>query len=121
VGAQLGNQQSSLIFLEAGQRYYIEAVYRDGTGGDGVSVFWQTPSGPPLPTANASVQATTQPFLIPASNLSTLATPPVQGALTFRIWYSSFATDLPSLRIWSGNPNYVNDIVTETRAITTTT
>ena len=70
VGAQLANQQSALIPLEAGKRYYFEAVYRDGTGGDGVSVFWQTPSGATLPTANESVQANTEPFLIPARYLS---------------------------------------------------
>src|SRR5512134_2731325 len=74
VGAQLSTQQSALIALEAGKRYYIEAVYRDGTGGDGVSVFWQTPSGNTLPTANESVQANTEPFLSPARYLSTPAT-----------------------------------------------
>lgn len=120
-GAQLANQQSALIYLEAGRRYYLEAVYRDGTGGDGVSVFWQTPSGPPLPTVNQSVQASTEPFLIPAQYLSTFATPPVAGAITFRVWYSSFASDLGSVTIWStdGNSAHANDLFTEERTITT--
>ena len=121
-GAQLANQRSAMIYLEAGKTYYLEAVYRDGTGGDGVSVFWQTPSGPALPTVNQSVQASTEPFLIPIQYLSTFATPAVPGALTFRIWYSSFATDLGSLTVWStdGNSAYENDQFVEEMKITTT-
>lgn len=122
-GAQLGNQQSALIWLEAGKQYYLEAVVRDGTGGDGVSVFWQTPSGPPLPTANANTQAATEPFLIPASQLATFADPPVSGAITFRIW-DTLPTDLATLRTWSTTnsvaPSYTNNMFVEERRITTT-
>ncbi len=123
-GAQLANQQSAPIYLEAGQTYYIEAVYRDGTGGDGVSVFWQTPSGPPLPTANASVQATTEPFLIPVQYLSTFADPPVTGRISYRIW-DRWPTDLATLRTWSAPgttaPSYTKNLFSEERTITTTT
>lgn len=74
LGAQLANQQSALITLQAGQRYYLEAVYRDATGGDGVTVCWQTPTdvanGTLMPTNNASTQSATEPFLIPARYLS---------------------------------------------------
>jgi YHS domain-containing protein/regulation of enolase protein 1 (concanavalin A-like superfamily) len=117
-GAQLANQQSVLIYLQAGKRYYFEAVTRDGTGGDGVSVFWQTPSGPPIPTANASVQANTQPFLIPTNYLATYTSPSELGGLTFRIWNTPAATDLATLRVWSGSPDMANDLYTEERAIT---
>lgn len=122
IGAQLANQQSALIWLEAGKQYYIEAVYRDGTGGDGVSVFWQTPSGSPLPTENASVQATTQPFLIPASQLSTFANPPVPGGISHRTWDAA-PTDLATLRTWSNTnsvaPSYTNDMFVLERTVTT--
>jgi hypothetical protein len=78
LGAQLANQQSAFITLQAGKRYYFEAVSRDGTGSDGMTIAWQTPSdtaaGLALPTANASVAADTQPFLIPARYLSTFVT-----------------------------------------------
>ncbi|HOX04679.1 MAG TPA: PA14 domain-containing protein, partial [Verrucomicrobiota bacterium] len=48
-------QISSAIYLEAGKRYYIEAIWRDGTGGDGVTVVVQKPSDPDLPgTATAA-------------------------------------------------------------------
>ena len=120
-GAAIPNQQSNPVYLEAGKRYYFEAVYRDGTGGDGVSVFWQIPGGPTLPTANTSVQTNTEPFLISTNYLSTFATNSVQGALTFRVWYTTAATDLGSLMIWSGNPSYNNNQFAEERTITTST
>lgn len=122
-GAQLANQQSGLIWLEAGQPYFIEAVVRDGTGGDGVSVFWQTPSGAPLPTANQSVQAATEPFLIPVQYLSTYANPPVTGGISFRIW-DTMPTDLATLRTWSNTnsvaPSYINNLFVAESTITTT-
>lgn len=85
LGAQ-ANQRSALIPLVAGKRYYIEALYRDGTGGDGVTVAWQRPSDSPMPTANASVQADTEPFLINRTNLTPYY---VLGPITLQ-------TDLPA-------------------------
>ncbi|CAM3675082.1 PA14 domain-containing protein [Pontibacter korlensis] len=38
-------QQSAKITLEAGKRYYIEALHLEGGGGDNVAVAWQLPSG----------------------------------------------------------------------------
>ncbi|MEM7513340.1 MAG: PA14 domain-containing protein, partial [Bacteroidota bacterium] len=38
-------QESSTIRLEAGQKYYIEALHKEGGGGDNLSVGWQLPSG----------------------------------------------------------------------------
>src|SRR4051812_4510872 len=39
------NQQSGAITLVAGQRYYIEALQKEGGGGDNLAVRWQLPSG----------------------------------------------------------------------------
>ncbi|MHC4543373.1 MAG: lamin tail domain-containing protein [Planctomycetota bacterium] len=36
-------QQSSSITLSAGQKYYIEALQKEGTGGDNLSVTWEGP------------------------------------------------------------------------------
>ena len=36
-------QQSAPIHLEAGRRYYIEALQKEGGGGDNLAVGWQTP------------------------------------------------------------------------------
>ncbi|HEX2957470.1 MAG TPA: PA14 domain-containing protein [Chitinispirillaceae bacterium] len=37
------SQQSTARTLTAGQRYYIEVLHKDGTGGDNVAVGWQGP------------------------------------------------------------------------------
>lgn len=37
------NQQSAPIFLEAGRTYYIEALHKEGGGGDNIAVGWQLP------------------------------------------------------------------------------
>ena len=40
------NQQSATnIFLNAGQRYYIEALQKEGGGGDNLAVRWRLPNG----------------------------------------------------------------------------
>lgn len=37
------SQESPLIFLEAGKRYYIEAIHKEGMQGDNLAVGWQLP------------------------------------------------------------------------------
>jgi hypothetical protein len=39
------NQQSAPITLQAGRRYYLEAVMQQGTGNDNLAVRWQLPTG----------------------------------------------------------------------------
>ena len=41
-----GSQESSLISLAGGQQYYIEALHKEGGGGDHVAVAWQGPDVP---------------------------------------------------------------------------
>ena len=53
------NQKSAPIHLEAG-RYYIEALWKDGTGGDNCSVAWQ---GPGMPAAYPDQR---QPISLPS-------------------------------------------------------
>ncbi len=38
-------QQSQPVFLAAGQKYYIEVLHKEGTGGDNIAVRWQLPDG----------------------------------------------------------------------------
>jgi len=38
-------QKSTAILLEAGHRYYIEALHKEGSGGDNLAVAWQLPGG----------------------------------------------------------------------------
>jgi uncharacterized repeat protein (TIGR01451 family) len=42
---KFASQQSALITLTAGQLYYIEALQKEGTGGDNLAVGWQLPGG----------------------------------------------------------------------------
>jgi hypothetical protein len=39
------SQKSAPVTLEAGQKYYIQALQKEGVGGDNVAVAWQTPDG----------------------------------------------------------------------------
>jgi hypothetical protein len=39
------NQKSAAITLTAGQKYYIEALQKEGGGGDNLAVRWQLPGG----------------------------------------------------------------------------
>ncbi len=39
------NQQSAPVYLQAGFRYYVEALMQQGGGGDNLSVRWQLPNG----------------------------------------------------------------------------
>jgi hypothetical protein len=43
VGSPGSNQKSKLVKLQAGKRYYTEAMFSDGTGGGHLSVAWQGP------------------------------------------------------------------------------
>ncbi|MHC4695087.1 MAG: PA14 domain-containing protein, partial [Planctomycetota bacterium] len=57
-----GEEQSVPISLVAGQKYYIRAVWEDGTGGDHCQVAWQGPDQPLAPVGAAAI--------IPGSRLS---------------------------------------------------
>jgi len=38
-------QTSATVYLEAGKKYYVEALFKEGAGGDNLSVAWKLPSG----------------------------------------------------------------------------
>lgn len=42
---KFGSQQSAPVALTANQRYYIEALHKEGVGSDHVAVGWQLPGG----------------------------------------------------------------------------
>ncbi|MBN2506439.1 MAG: lamin tail domain-containing protein [Verrucomicrobia bacterium] len=61
-------QRSALIRLEAGRRYYVEALQKEGGGGDNLAVGWQLPDGTlerPIPGSRLSHwQNTTNPPVV---------------------------------------------------------
>ncbi|MGR8919934.1 MAG: hypothetical protein ACU85V_09955, partial [Gammaproteobacteria bacterium] len=40
-------QKSEPVTLQAGRKYYLEALQKEGSGGDNVAVAWQPPGGGP--------------------------------------------------------------------------
>ena len=62
------NQQSVPVYLQAGQRYYLEALHQQGGGGDDLTVQWQLPNGViELPMTTPSAAGT---LLIPYTGLT---------------------------------------------------
>ncbi len=64
------NQQSAPIVLEAGRRYYLEALMQQGQGGDNLAVRWQLPDGRlEEPLAAVSTAGT---LLVPCRGVDTM-------------------------------------------------
>ena len=79
-------QTSAPIYLVAGQKYYVEALFKEGGGGDNLSVAWKLPSGlteTPIPASSIATYAKYSP--VSANELGT-------NNLTISI-YPSPATD----------------------------
>ena len=86
------NQQSAPIYLQGGQRYYLEALMAQGTGGDNLTVQWVLPNGTiELPMTTPSAAGT---LLIPFTGLTnvpgiylppTNATGMEDGSVTFSL------------------------------------
>lgn len=60
-------QSSALISLTAGQRYYIEALMKEGWGGDNLAVRWQLPNGTieePIPASRCIPYGLGPPIII---------------------------------------------------------
>jgi len=60
------SQKSEPVTLQASQKYYVQALQKEGTGGDNVAVAWQPPDG---------VRA-----VIPGQFVHTYALPPIKAA-----------------------------------------
>jgi uncharacterized repeat protein (TIGR03806 family) len=63
------NQQSSPVTLQAGRRYYLEAIMQEGGGGDNLCVRWRLPNGAIEEPIRASSAAGTR--LIPCTGVHT--------------------------------------------------
>ena len=68
--AKEANQQSAPITLQAGRRYYLEAIMQEGGGGDNLCVRWRLPNGAIEEPLTASSAAGTR--LIPCTGINSL-------------------------------------------------
>jgi regulation of enolase protein 1 (concanavalin A-like superfamily) len=86
------NQQSLPIFLQGGQRYYVEALMQQGGGGDNLTVQWQLPNGAvELPLATGSTAGT---LLLPftgATNFPGIYLQPATNTIGFESSTAAFS------------------------------
>jgi len=76
-------QKSSLITLQAGQKYYIEVLHRDGTGGDNLAVGW---GGPGIGAGPVVIDgAFLSPFIRAVDYLAG-SPDPANGAIYANVW-----------------------------------
>ncbi|WP_207494035.1 PA14 domain-containing protein [Aridibaculum aurantiacum] len=114
---KFSSQKSLPIRLEAGKKYYIEALHKEGNGGDHVSVAWQLPSGEmeaPIPGNRLSpFQASTSVAADQTIDFSPIADVTV-GAAPFAL-VATATSGLPvSFRVVSGNATISNNQCTVT-------
>lgn len=79
------SQQSAAITLTAGQKYYIEALMKEGGGGDNLAVRWQLPNGTieePIPGSRLEVFGLTAPSITQQPQNITVAE---GGSATFTV------------------------------------
>ncbi|QCR22818.1 PA14 domain-containing protein [Pontibacter sp. SGAir0037] len=110
-------QQSAKIRLEAGKRYYIEAVHLERGGGDNLAVGWQLPNGaqerpiassrlsPMGSTAAPSTATATQPAT-PATTTGSSAT--ATGKVTREYWSNVHGNSINVVP--SSNPSNTSEL-----------
>jgi len=77
---KFSSQRSQPIALQAGRKYYIEAIVKEGSGGDNVAVAWQPPGGVQEVISGRFVDDSVSPY---ASSPS-----PADGTVLVNAWAS---------------------------------
>jgi hypothetical protein len=97
------SQQGQPLYLAGGQRYYVEAIMQQGTGGDNLTVQWQLPNGtieepmPSFSTAGTRMIPFTGVDSIPGIFQQTTNTTVVEG---LNVFLSVLCTNQSSLSYW---------------------
>ncbi len=79
------SQKSAPVTLQAGQKYYIEVLQRDGTGGDNLAVGW---GGPGIGTGPVVIAGQYLSPFIRASDYLAKTPSPADGAVYPDVWVS---------------------------------
>jgi hypothetical protein len=104
-------QQAAPIFLQAGQRYYIQALMKEAAGGDHVAVRWRLPNGQiqePLEAAHCFIPggALHTNFRISAAGETLSLTAP-DGTLADQVPAIALPTDISYGRLPNGTGPFV--------------
>lgn len=92
------SQRSTPITLVAGQRYYIEALMKETTGGDHLAVAWATsPSGPAVVIPGAVLTPFEIPGPVPTGVTVEAGRPIIQYAPNLNIVANAQALDMTSI------------------------
>jgi|GEM_PF-6060040 len=95
------SQKSAAVNLVQGQRYYLEILHKEGTGGDSVAVGWARPG-----------QATTAPSeVVPGSVLDAFTTggggtPPPTSGFSAKVNFQTSATTTPAGYVGDSGQTY---------------
>lgn len=84
------SQQSGVISLEAGQRYYVEVRHKEGSGADHISVGWQVPGREP----ERPIQGN---YLIPFEDVAPNCAEIESGPVMRQIWLNIPGTAVASI------------------------
>ena len=81
------SQQSAQVHLEAGRKYYIQALHKEGSGGDNLAVGWRLPDSTferPIPGIRLSpLEVQAEPPTVTVDPLATSdPTPPLTGSVS---------------------------------------
>ena len=89
-------QKSVTINLVAGQNYYMEVLHKEGGGGDGVAVAWQTPSNQTLTVMTDQYFQKAGGAVTPPANAVNCAveggTCTLPAGVTATVWYGAGTT-----------------------------
>ncbi|GAB3526052.1 hypothetical protein GCM10027443_00820 [Pontibacter brevis] len=112
------SQTSAAVWLQAGKKYYIEALHKEGWGNDNLAVGWQLPDGtmerpvpghrlsPFVPTQTATAQVRTGSALDAADALLTYHPNPFSSQVTLQLHgikgekYSMKLYDISGREVW---------------------
>ncbi|MCX8155867.1 MAG: immunoglobulin domain-containing protein [Verrucomicrobiae bacterium] len=118
-----GNPRYSVAALSAGQRYYVEAVMQEGTGGDYVTAIIRGPNNYYVPSDNSSEPGTSGAyFLMPVAPENrtdvyvlqppgTVTVAPGQSA-TLTVMAAGIDTRLPIQYVWQRETAYGSGVFT---------
>ena len=91
------SQRSAITSLTAGTRYYVEALQKEGGGGDNLAVGWATPG-----------QST--PVVIPGSVLSPFSVTVTSGSINREVWTGISGNFVANIPVGTTPPNITDTL-----------